>query len=92
MSQRRNTWARLAVAAIAAAGCKQETGGSAQNPACVGGKCDGESSGGRVLTIVGRGPDHASARERAYAAVAEVGLDGGGYRSDIAAGVEPASA
>ncbi len=44
-----------------------------------------ESSGGRVLTIVGRGADHAMARQRAYAAVAEVGLDGGRYRADIAA-------
>jgi phosphoribosylamine--glycine ligase len=42
-----------------------------------------------VLTVVGRGADHASARARAYAAVAEVGLDGGGYRTDIAAAVEP---
>jgi phosphoribosylamine--glycine ligase len=47
-----------------------------------------ESTGGRVLTIVGRGADHAAARERAYAAVAEVSLDGGGYRTDIAAGLE----
>jgi phosphoribosylamine---glycine ligase len=46
-----------------------------------------ESSGGRVVTVVGRGSDHASARERAYAAVAEVSLDGGGYRTDIAAGL-----
>ena len=42
-----------------------------------------ESAGGRVLTVVGRGADHASARARAYAAVAEVGLDGGHYRTDI---------
>jgi len=48
-----------------------------------------ESSGGRVLTIVGRGNDHATARGRAYAAVAEVGLEGGRYRTDIAAAVEP---
>jgi phosphoribosylamine--glycine ligase len=47
------------------------------------------STGGRVLTVVGRGADHSSARARAYAAVAEVGLDGGGYRTDIAAGVGP---
>ena len=47
-----------------------------------------ESAGGRVLTVVGRGPDHASARARAYAAVAEVSLDGGRYRTDIAAAVE----
>jgi phosphoribosylamine--glycine ligase len=42
-----------------------------------------ESTGGRVLTIVGRGADHGAARERAYAAVAEVSLDGGRYRTDI---------
>jgi len=51
-----------------------------------------ESIGGRVLTVVGRGADHASARERAYAAVAEVGLDGGSYRADIAADVASAGA
>jgi phosphoribosylamine--glycine ligase len=50
-----------------------------------------ESTGGRVLTVVGRGADHATARERAYAAVADVGLDGGRYRTDIAAGIEHAA-
>lgn len=44
-----------------------------------------ESTGGRVLTVVGRGADHAAARSAAYAGVAEVGLDGGRYRADIAA-------
>jgi phosphoribosylamine--glycine ligase len=51
-----------------------------------------ESTGGRVVTVVGRGADHASARERAYAAAAEVRLDGGGYRTDIAAGIQPGGA
>ena len=46
-----------------------------------------ESTGGRVLTVVGRGTDHATARERAYAAIADVGLEGGRYRTDIAAGM-----
>jgi phosphoribosylamine--glycine ligase len=44
-----------------------------------------ESSGGRVLTVVGRAVDHATARQRAYAGVAEVRLGGGLHRSDIAA-------
>ena len=48
-----------------------------------------ESSGGRVLTVVGRGADHVSARAVAYAAVQEVNLEGGSYRADIAAGIEP---
>ena len=42
------------------------------------------SSGGRVLSVVALGDDLAQARERAYAAVAEVGLDGGHHRTDIA--------
>jgi phosphoribosylamine--glycine ligase len=45
------------------------------------------SSGGRVLSLVGTGPDVRTARETAYAAVAEVRLDGGHHRTDIAAGV-----
>ncbi len=44
------------------------------------------SSGGRVLSLVGTGPDVRTARETAYAAVAEVRLDGGHHRTDIAAG------
>jgi phosphoribosylamine--glycine ligase len=42
------------------------------------------SSGGRVATVVGVGDDLASAREVAYRGVAEVGLEGGQHRSDIA--------
>jgi len=42
------------------------------------------SSGGRVVTIVGIGDDLATARETAYRGVAEVRLEGGQYRSDIA--------
>lgn len=47
---------------------------------------DGElvASGGRVLAVVGRGEDLASARSNAYAAMAKVALDGSRYRSDIA--------
>ncbi|MBM6402499.1 phosphoribosylamine--glycine ligase [Phycicoccus sonneratiae] len=42
------------------------------------------SSGGRVLSVVGRGAGLAEARERAYAAVDAVGLDGSHHRRDIA--------
>lgn len=45
MSKRRSTWALLAAAVIATAGCKQDASQTAQNPACVGGKCDGEGNG-----------------------------------------------
>jgi phosphoribosylamine--glycine ligase len=41
------------------------------------------TSGGRVLTVVGRGTGFAQARERAYAAVAAIGFDGMHYRRDI---------
>lgn len=49
--------------------------------------CQGEtvvSAGGRVLSVVGVGPDQAAARERAYAGVAAIGLAGGQARTDIA--------
>ena len=42
------------------------------------------SSGGRVLSVVALGDDLAQARDRAYEAVAEVGLEGGHHRTDIA--------
>lgn len=42
------------------------------------------TAGGRVLSITARGRTLDEARERAYAAVAEVGLPGGHYRTDIA--------
>ncbi len=42
------------------------------------------SSGGRVLTIVGLGPDLGTAREEAYRGVAGIGLDGSQHRTDIA--------
>ena len=45
-----------------------------------------ESIGGRVVTIVGRGADHAAARSAAYAGVSSIGLEGGRYRTDIASG------
>ena len=43
-----------------------------------------ESSGGRVVTIVGRGPALAAAREAAYRGVSEVSLEGAQHRADIA--------
>jgi phosphoribosylamine---glycine ligase len=46
------------------------------------------ATGGRVLSVVGLGPTLAEARERAYAAVDRIGLEGGHYRSDIALAAE----
>jgi phosphoribosylamine--glycine ligase len=43
------------------------------------------SSGGRVLAVVGTGDDLGQARERAYARIATVELEGSFYRTDIAA-------
>jgi phosphoribosylamine---glycine ligase len=43
-----------------------------------------ESSGGRVVTIVGRGPDLAGARTNAYRGVSGVYLVGAQHRTDIA--------
>jgi phosphoribosylamine--glycine ligase len=42
------------------------------------------SAGGRVLTVVGTGPDLASARATAYEAVGKIRMRGAQYRSDIA--------
>jgi phosphoribosylamine---glycine ligase len=42
------------------------------------------SSGGRVLSVVGTGPDVASARDAAYEGLARISLRGGHFRSDIA--------
>lgn len=44
------------------------------------------SSGGRVLSVVGTGPDLRAARTTAYAAVDRIGLRGSHHRRDIAAG------
>ncbi len=43
-----------------------------------------ETTGGRVVTMVGRGPSLAAARDAAYGAVERVALDGGQYRADVA--------
>src|SRR5262249_15300968 len=43
------------------------------------------SAGGRVLAVVGQGPDLAAARDDAYRLVREVHLAGAHYRTDIAA-------
>ncbi|GAA1998990.1 phosphoribosylamine--glycine ligase [Microbacterium ulmi] len=45
------------------------------------------ATGGRVLNVVGLGTTFAQARSRTYAALGEIGLEGGQYRTDIAAGV-----
>jgi phosphoribosylamine--glycine ligase len=44
-----------------------------------------ETSGGRVVTFVGRGPDLDAAREAAYRGVAGCGLENSQHRTDIAA-------
>ena len=41
------------------------------------------TAGGRVLTVVGRGPDYAAAIARAYAGVDRISFDGMQYRRDI---------
>jgi phosphoribosylamine---glycine ligase len=46
------------------------------------------TAGGRVLAVVGTGPDVAAARDAAYAGVALIEFDGAQHRSDIAAHVE----
>ena len=43
------------------------------------------TAGGRVLNVVGTGPDLAAARKVAYAAAAQIRIRGGWYRGDIAA-------
>ncbi|MDG5807474.1 phosphoribosylamine--glycine ligase [Streptomyces ossamyceticus] len=51
-------------------------------------KRDGDavvSAGGRVLSVTATGKDLTEARDRAYTAVARIGLDGSQHRSDIAA-------
>ncbi|MEW2045687.1 phosphoribosylamine--glycine ligase [Streptomyces sp. NPDC005476] len=51
-------------------------------------KYDGDtvvSAGGRVLSVTATGTDLTEARERAYRAVARIGLDGSQHRTDIAA-------
>lgn len=45
------------------------------------------ATGGRVLNVVGLGTTFTEARDRAYRGLAEIGLEGGQYRTDIAARV-----
>jgi len=42
------------------------------------------TAGGRVLNVLGRGPDAATARARAYAAMEHIRWPGMHHRSDIA--------
>ena len=48
------------------------------------------SAGGRVLTVVARAADRATARARAYEGLARLGLDGGQARGDVALAGGPA--
>jgi phosphoribosylamine--glycine ligase len=41
------------------------------------------TAGGRVLTVVGTGPDYQTAIDRAYEAVGKIAFDGMQYRRDI---------
>jgi phosphoribosylamine--glycine ligase len=50
------------------------------------------SSGGRVLNVVGTGPDLATAREAAYRAAGAIRIRGGWYRHDIAEAAAQAQA
>jgi phosphoribosylamine--glycine ligase len=43
------------------------------------------TNGGRILTVVGLGPDRAAARDRAYANIARIHCAGARYRGDIGA-------
>ena len=45
------------------------------------------ATGGRVLSVVATGTDFAQARDRAYEAIGRIGLEGGQFRTDIAARV-----
>jgi phosphoribosylamine--glycine ligase len=49
------------------------------------------ASGGRVLTVVALGSTFDEARERAYRAIDAISLEGGQYRTDIAAVVAPSA-
>lgn len=42
------------------------------------------ATGGRVLGVVARGESFAKARDRAYAGIGSLSLEGGQHRSDIA--------
>jgi phosphoribosylamine---glycine ligase len=50
------------------------------------------SSGGRVLNVLGTGPDLLTARAAAYQAAAQIEMRGGWYRGDIAAAAAEAAA
>ena len=45
------------------------------------------ATGGRVLSVVATAPDFAGARAAAYAALERIELEGGRYRTDVAAQV-----
>ena len=49
------------------------------------------ATGGRVLNVVALGSTFEEARDRAYAAIGTIALEGAQYRTDIAASVAPAA-
>jgi phosphoribosylamine--glycine ligase len=50
------------------------------------------ATGGRVLSVVARGNDFGQARARAYDALGQIWLEGGQFRTDIAAKVDSSGA
>jgi len=50
------------------------------------------ATGGRVLSVVARGTDFGQARARAYDALGQIWLEGGHFRTDIAAKVDSSGA
>ncbi|WP_419842386.1 phosphoribosylamine--glycine ligase [Candidatus Poriferisodalis sp.] len=59
--------------------------GTEHSPAAASPPASWVTAGGRVLSVCGRGPDVAAARERAYEAVGCLSWPGMTYRTDIAA-------
>lgn len=49
------------------------------------------TNGGRVLAVTALGDNLASARDRAYAAIAKIDFEGAQYRRDIALAALPAN-
>lgn len=57
--------------------------GTAAAPGAAAGRSDIVTAGGRVLTVVGRGPTYEAAIARAYEGVAKISFSGMHYRTDI---------
>jgi phosphoribosylamine--glycine ligase len=69
--------------AATAAAPDASTDGASTNDALI-------ATGGRVLSVVARAKSFGAARELAYTAIRRIGLEGGQFRSDIAAVVTAA--